>query len=340
MAINFGIATVLLIAWLYSSPMPDAERFYYLLMLLHLAGQLSLFIYFSRVQLEEKFRVIAIWQVAQVGIRLFLLLLIFLLGLSITIETAIFAYVFTGLALLAYTLRPIIEMSNGLIDLKGHGEKKNSLSTDLSSISSVYKRSWPFGLAVLFQLIFFKSDIVLVRYLSGPSEAGYYNVAYNFLLAALLLPMVIYQTYLPPKIHRWAYSNRNLFYKVYKQGSIFMLIAGALSMIAMWIFTPYLIPLLFGIEFKPAIEVIFWLAISTPFLFMVRNLDVVLSTKNHIRIKVALMGVCVVFNIILNILLIPDHGAFGAAIATIVSVILNLLAFRLYTWRYVFADFK
>src|SRR5690606_13992410 len=109
-------------------------------------------------------------------------------------------------------------------------------------VKNILQNAWPFGLASVFHLIYFQSDIVLVKYITGDEAAGYYNVAFTVMMAVLLFPGIIYQKFLLPKIHRWANHDRSLFYKVYRQGNVAMLVLGLLAMAFVWLLSPFPIP--------------------------------------------------------------------------------------------------
>ena len=56
------------------------------------------------------------------------------------------------------------------------------------------------------------------------------------------------------------------------------------------------------------------------------------------RKKVKYMGIVALLNIILNIILIPVHGAIGAAITTVFSDIVLLLLYYTASKKYVFIN--
>ena len=60
-------------------------------------------------------------------------------------------------------------------DLKNHHDKNES-QLKLSQ-KQIIKSSVPFALAGFFHFIYYQSDIILVKYLSSNSQAGYYSSA-------------------------------------------------------------------------------------------------------------------------------------------------------------------
>lgn len=187
------------------------------------------------------------------------------------------------------------------------------------SIIAVAAQSWPFGLAGVFYLIYFQSDVILLKYISGDEAAGQYNVAFVIMAAVYLLPSVIYQKFLLPKIHRWANHDREQFYRIYRTGNLIMLLLGLLAMLMIWVLAPWGVPLFFSSSYMEAIIPLNILALAAPIRFVATSVGSTLATRQHMKKKVWYMAFTAILNIFLNILLIPEYGIVGAAIATVVS---------------------
>src|SRR3546814_5217311 len=56
-----------------------------------------------------------------------------------------------------------------------------------------------------------------------------YNVAFVIMSAVYLIPSVIYQKFLLPKIHIWANHDQETFVKAYEKGRLFMFLTGIRS---------------------------------------------------------------------------------------------------------------
>lgn len=331
--ILFSLALVmsLVVLWGLWGPHNQTMQAVLIIMSFFILGQVSAELISGRLQLEEKYGCLAVWQLMPHLARLLLLVVVSsLFGSRFDIESVAYSYALVSLLVFTTGFKPMMNMAKGKILLKGHRpqqvQKKNLVHPN---IKEVLKNSWPFGLAGVFQLIYFQSDIILVKYISGDEAAGYYNVAFTVMTAVLLFPGIIYQKFLLPKIHRWANHDRILFYKVYRKGNMVMLLLGLLAMAAVWLLSPFAIPYLFGREYINSVELLIVLAISAPILFIASSVGATLVTQEHMRLKVKLMGAVAVLNIALNFILIPSYGAKGAAIATVLSngVLLFLYCF-------------
>lgn len=120
----------------------------------------------------------------------------------------------------------------------------------------VFLDVYPFGLAGIFHLLYFQSDIVLIKYLIGSEAAGIYNVAFMIITVVMILPSIIYQRYLLPKMHRWANHDQKAFNKVYKSGNYLMLGLGVFIMIIVLFSSPFFVPLIFGSSYEQSVLLI------------------------------------------------------------------------------------
>ncbi|WP_407291295.1 flippase [Stutzerimonas zhaodongensis] len=321
--ISFSMALVmsLVVLWGVWGPHDQKMQAVLIIMSLFILGQVSAELISGRLQLEEKYECLAVWQLMPHLARLLLLVVVSgLLGSRFDIESVAYSFALVSLLVFATGFKPMMNMAKGKILLKGHrSQQVREKNLAHPNIIDILRNSWPFGLAGVFHLIYFQSDIILVKYISGNEAAGYYNVAFTVMTAVLLFPGMIYQKFLLPKIHRWANHDRILFYKIYRKGNIIMLLLGLLAMLVVWLLSPLAIPYLFGRDYTNSVELLVVLAISAPILFVASSVGATLVTQEHMRLKVKLMGGVAILNVALNLILIPSYGAKGAAVATVIS---------------------
>ena len=328
---------ILLIFWALVGPHNIFMKNLLLAFSFYVWGQVSIELISSKLQLEERYMHLALWQLLPHFIRLVLIIGLFFL-MNDLFNAEMVAKIYAVVAII-FTLLGGIQLSNmtkGHFALKGH-----TLTTKITHITNptlyeIITQTWPFGLASLFHLIYFQSDIILVKYLSGSEVAGYYHVAFTIIVAIYIFPSVIYQKFLLPKIHRWANHDRERFYKTYRQGNFIMFVIGITAMILVWLLSSWLIPILFGNNYIDAVVILNILALSIPIIFVASSVGATLVTQEHMRKKVKYMGLIAGINIILNIILIPTYGAIGASIATVISNLMLLIIFYYASEKIVF----
>ena len=235
------------------------------------------------------------------------------------------------------SIKMFLSLGRGEIELKGHGAiNDNQPHEKFPSITEVAKNAWPFGLAALSNIIYFQSDIVLIKYFVGDSQAGVYNVAFSVMAAVYLFPSAVFQKFFLPKVHRWAHQNRVKMRAVFYKGSWVMFGLGVVAALALWALAGWGVPFLFGGEYKSASFYINILAASSPAMFVAYSAGAYLVTQEHMKLKVKLMFFVAAMNLVLNFLFIPMYGALAAAVSTVLCQWTLATMYYCCTVRFVF----
>lgn len=314
----------------------------YLLMILSIfiVGQICNDLVSSKLQLEERFSTLALWQVFPHLARFTFVCLIFFSSdkvVSTTLVGGIYACV--AVLCILMSIKSLLGISRGELDLKGHGIKV-VYSHQVPTWRMVASQSWPFGVGAFAHLIYFQSDIILLNYIVGSEAAGNYNVAFTVMTAVYLFPSVLYQKYLLPKFHRWSANDRGKFYMVYRKGNILMLLFGLGAMVFIWVISETLISRVFGESYGESVQLLRILAVSAPLISVALSAGATLVTSQNIRIKVKYMLIVAVFNVALNFIVIPTWGSIGAAYSTLLSNLLLLVLYLYGAERKVFGEIQ
>ena len=273
----------------------------------------------STFQLQGKYTLLSIWQFMQSSTILVIASLFWLffnedfteinIGIFYFINSIVFC-VFSFIIIQKYFINQISLCLQNNITLCGL-EKYNAYE--------IIKEVLPFGIAGLFYLIYYQLGIVFVRYFEGAEAASYYTVAFSFLSVAIAIPSVIYQKFLLPKLHRWAYHDRKKFLQSYTYGNYLMIILGCLCGLGLWLLAPYFILWFFGDKYLPAIPLVQLMAINIPIVYLASSAGSLLVTRDHMKTKVVYMGISAIISLILNPSLILEFGIQGAVYANIIS---------------------
>ncbi|HAS8400528.1 polysaccharide biosynthesis C-terminal domain-containing protein [Vibrio vulnificus] len=245
---------------------------------------------------------------------------------QITPELVYWLYVCIGSFVMILSLFVIV-----FLNINNHCEL-----TEDCGFSSFLKKSYPFGMAVFFHLIYFQSDILILNKLYSSEYAGYYSAAFTVVISAYLIPSVIYQKYLLPKIHHISLKEPTKEKNVFNDGFKLMLIIGVLVTAFFYIFSSDVINLVFGNKYDNSSEILSLLSICILFRYLSSNAGVFLVTGELIKIKNKYMAACALFNVVLNLMFVPYYGAVGAAYTTILTEILLCTLFYLGVNKYKF----
>ena len=279
----------------------------------------------AKLQLEAKHIGLAAWQFVSHPLRLVgLLLLIFQFPLLTAFHVASL-YLAISVFVLSIGFFCLAGFYNGELRLAGHQE-----STDFGkikgyleepSLKTVLIRTTPFCLESFLFLVYYQTDLILLRYLVNEEAVGFYGASVIFLASVYLLPSVLYQKFLLTKIHRWAYEESNQFKKFIIKGAVLLFFGGVLVTLILWYAAHHIIPFFLGEDYLPSVSLVILMGLAIPFRYVALHLGSVLCTRDLIWTNLKVTGCTALINVCLNLLLIPQYGGEGAAVATVVSYV-------------------
>lgn len=291
-------------------------------------SEVSINIVSTVFQLEEKYKKLAIWQLSQNFLRFVaILVLVYILPFPIDEKNIALCYLLVTLFIVFAGYSTIWNFKNGRFYLAGHS-KENKFDKKITvNLFNIFKEAIPFGCAGLFYSIYFQLGVVFVRYYVDATTAGYYSVAFVILTAAMVFPGVVYQKFLLPKFHRWAYHDRKRFYQVYCVGNYAMLAIGIVTCSIIWWLSPIIIPLIFGDAYIDSISITQLLSLNIPIVYLASNIGAVLVTGEHMFTKVKFMGITASISLFLNMLLTPRYGVVSVIY---ISLLCNFILLIMY----------
>lgn len=183
---------------------------------------------------------------------------------------------------------------------------------------SLLKDSWPLLFSALLTMIYLRIDQIMLGNMIGNEELGNYSVAVQISEAWFFIPMAICSSVFPAVVDSETISEELLYTNMQKLFSLMALLAYAVA-VPVAIFSKQIIQILFSSVYAdagPLLAILIWAGIFTS-LGAARNLLVI--AKNWTRINLISTALGCTLNIVLNYLLIPEYGAMGAVIATLIS---------------------
>ena len=192
---------------------------------------------------------------------------------------------------------------------------------------TVAGRSAPYLLGSMSFVLYFHSDIWLVEWIKGPSEAGWYSSAVTFLMLAYLLPTALFQLYLQPRQHVWHRNDPAVLMDVYGRTTRLMIPAGLAVAAGLALASTPLVSGVFGGSYRNARGVLLILVAAVPLRFASSPAGSVMNTEPYVRLKTRILLMAGLFNVASNLVLIPILGMHGAAYATVATEGLVLFAF-------------
>lgn len=211
-----------------------------------------------------------------------------------------------------------------------YGHQSPSLSKiHLTSIKKIVIGSLPYGLLSILGLLYFRIDAILLSYIKGSFETGIYGVAYKFLEAVIFIPSAFSMALLPvlAKLH---YSSLRDLKKIYFKSFRMMLGLGLVILLGYVLVLPQIIKALLP-NYLSSIEAIRILSLAIPFMLIhVPAVAVLLSTNKYLKGVIVLSIFALSFNIIANLIFIPQFGFIAASWVTVASEVLSFTIFFLF----------
>src|ERR1035437_6569774 len=200
-----------------------------------------------------------------------------------------------------------------------------SLNKDFSV--KIIKASWPIGLMLIFNLIYFRADMFLLSILKNTHDVGIYGLSYKFFDFLIALPLFLSNA-IYPLLLKTKFNNQ-LFFNLIKKYFLIFLVGSFLVIIPFWFISPLFT--LVKSDFAASMMPFRILLLSLPFFFTTSFLQWVLITLGKQKYLMAVYLCSTVLNIVLNIIFIPQFSYIACAIITLVSeaVVFVLLLLQL-----------
>ena len=199
---------------------------------------------------------------------------------------------------------------------------------DFSFQKKFLKASWPFWLTGLFMTLSFRTDIIMVRLISGAAETGLYTSSLRLMEALYFIPLAVISAVFPAMSILYK-TNRERLRNLYRK-MFYYLLAIALPMgIGTMFLADRIMLFLYGNGFSGAGDVLRILIWAEVAMFLYAVSGYLLNAINRPLLFTATAAGATLLNVAINLILIPELGYVGAAIATVATSFF-ILAILLY----------
>lgn len=192
-----------------------------------------------------------------------------------------------------------------------------------------FKRLYRFGKYAagtnLSSLLFHKIDILMIGYFLDPTSVAIYHLTTK-VMAYAEIPMQAISQFIYPKLadslHQYGVTRLNIMYS----RSVMMLLVFVIPVsVILVLFKAQLIVLLSSESYLSAGPLVICFALAMLFKPWGRVFGLSLDALGKPRVNMIMLLVSLLINVTLNLVLIPNYGLMGGAIATAVSIITTVL---------------
>lgn len=211
-----------------------------------------------------------------------------------------------------------------------------SWNWDVRFWGRMLKRAWPIGVSIVFNLIYYRADTLILSFVRPLEEVGLYGAAYRVLEILITFPFMYAGVLLPLIAHAWAKRDLERYRRLIRTSYLAMMFVAAPLVAGAWVVGGPLMVAVSGPEFAAsgAILKILTLAMGVIFLGTVSSHAIVALDAQRRTVP---LYVAVAFVTLLGyIFLIPRYGMYAAAWLTVFSegcvavgtTVISLLAAR------------
>lgn len=204
--------------------------------------------------------------------------------------------------------------------------------------AKIWIMSWPFALAAIFARFYSYVDSVLLSKLAGDAAVGWYSIPYKITYAFQFIPTALTAA-LYPKFSECFAVEKSRLGDLFSQSFKYLLIVVLPISIGLSVLADKIIPAVFGNEYLPSVLALRLLLAGLIFSFLSFPVGALLNACGRQLTQTSIVGVVMVFNIALNLLLIPIFGIYGASFAAFLGNFLLLSGGLFFARRIANIDF-
>lgn len=206
---------------------------------------------------------------------------------------------------------------------------KDILKFDRKISIKLLNDSWPLMISSGAIMLYMRLDQLMIKNMLSLEELGLYSVSVKVAESWYFIPMLVSSVMYPLLIE--AKKNNDLYTHRLKQLFFSCIILSLSFSFLIFIFSDFIIEILFGKLFSGSVITLSILSIGGVFVGMGYVNGKWMVIENFTKLSLIRNVVGLVINIILNLYLIPKYGVIGAAFSTVMSLAFSSYFFFFFT---------
>lgn len=227
--------------------------------------------------------------------------------------------------ILAYLLGAVILFGGAFYFLRRE-VKHLDLFFSLAGWQARFKEAFPFSLAGILAMVYLKIDTVILSKMQDAASVGLYNSAQNVINGSMMLAMPLTVAIFPAMAAVYQTRKEDA-ENIFRKGMVFILLVGLPLGLGTALMAGSLVRFAYGTKFLLAIPLLTIVAIKIPIVFSTSFIGNSLGAIGYQKKVAVVAAVNVIFNIVMNLLLIPTYGAKAAAVITVCTELLGLIQY-------------
>jgi O-antigen/teichoic acid export membrane protein len=191
------------------------------------------------------------------------------------------------------------------------------------------KRGLPFTLHAGIYVVFTRIDVLILRAMTDDFTIGIYTAG-----TRLTFPLTVFSmmavTAIFPVLSRYMNERPEVAFRIARSTMKWLILAGLAIAIPAALLSSEIVRILFGAEYAPTAPVFSILIWYIPIFYSYQVINDLLVAANKLWGLVLISLVCLLLNIVLNVILIPKMGAYGAAWTSVICEMFRCVVFLIF----------
>lgn len=175
----------------------------------------------------------------------------------------------------------------------------------------------PVAVASFFGVFMLNTDYVILGWMRGAAEIGFYAAAQKIVQFLYLFPALVASGIFPTNSRIIGENNHARIKTVNEKAITLMLLIGLPLAVGGIVLAGPIIAFLYGTAYTPATLALQFLTATIPFVFVGTILGNLLFAYDQQKKTAAYVGIAAAANVILDLLLIPHFGIYGSSAGTL-----------------------
>lgn len=184
----------------------------------------------------------------------------------------------------------------------------------------------PFGITSVFSMIYFWIDSVMLSLIKGDVSVGLYNAPYR-LLTVIVSLYSVYTAAVFPVMSRFHVESEDSLRFTYRRSIKYLVIIAVPIIFMVFALAVPIIELIFSAKYLESVAALRVLITATAFMFVNGVTSSLLGSVNRQTTVTKITGTAAIFNVILNLILIPRFDFMGASAATVITEVFMTILF-------------
>ena len=201
---------------------------------------------------------------------------------------------------------------------------------DLAIAKQLLKDSWPLIFSALVVMIYMRIDQIMIKEMLGEKEVGLYSAAVRLSEVWYFVPIIITNSLFPAIVSAKKFGEKLYYSRLQRLYTVMVWMAIAVAFITT-ILGNWLVVFLYGEAFREAGQVLvihIWIGVFVCYGVILSRYLIVENKQSLINIHYAQS---LVINIVLNFIFLQKIGVIGAALSTLISLVLSYILVSIYS---------